>query len=141
MLMKTLYSKLLCLLLITGSMAACKKDTKQPQQPDAERPTVIGIDGKNYTVDKTKVATTLYTDAATGIAAADINIPLDNTGRAIKFFIADLKTGSVALATKKGTSLWTEKNPALKINAAGNLKSLATIATTNQTYIQYSHYL
>ena len=89
--MKTLNSKIICLVIAACSFAACKKDNKEPIKPEPEKPMVVAIDGKEYTVDKNAVKTTHYTDAGAATSAVDVIVPLDNTGRTIKFYIADLK--------------------------------------------------
>jgi len=120
------------LLIIT--FFSCSKSQKDPDvTPDKSQPALTAkINGADYNLAATDFTSTYYTADGDNVKALQTTANLDANGSKLVFFISDLKSGSVNLSKKAGTSL-NPGNPTLKVNAT------TATAPPVQTYVQYTN--
>ncbi len=113
---------LFTLFLGISMLFSCKNETEV--QPTEQ--VKFTLDGKETVIDKSAVKSVLYSDASDPVKALDVILPIDASG-SLKFFIADLKTGTITLTPKTGAKV---KSLGFNAKRADN---------TTQPYVQHTN--
>lgn len=119
------------LILLVTAATSCKKNKTTEPVPEVKTNLTGTIDGKPITIDQSNLASTYYSSDSDPVKSLATTATLNAAGDKLAFFISDLKSGSITLTKKLGTSL-NPGTPGLRINDTG-----PTTATIVQSYCQY----
>ena len=119
----------LAIIFLFASITSCKKD--KSAEPDAPAAPVAElsatIDGEAFTVTESSITANRFEDTGDAQKSMEINSALDNNGNEMSFFIGDVQAGTTSIEPKVGTSLYSSKKNANRIQS-----------TTTQHYIKYT---
>lgn len=127
------------LLFLCALFSACTKNKGITQPPANTNQAKFSMDGKSYTVDEKNVSSVLYKTDGDAVKAMDLIIPIDNGS--LKFYVADLKTGTISITKKTGTAAWVNSNPTIARSVMPSnsvaLGGVTTVSNNGQTYVKY----
>lgn len=136
--MKKIFTLFVFAVLAMSSFFSCKKTDapiNPPVKPVSEAK--FTLDGKSFTVEEKNIQSVIYKTDGDAVKAMDLIIPVDNGS--LKFFIADLKTGTISITKKTGTAAWANSKTIARsvLPETIALSGLPAVSNNGQTYVKY----